>query len=393
MTLVLPTSRASLVRPVDAYDNPDTPETTYSFQDSASLKPTMQAEPSHHLAAPVLDASMLVSTDDEMLDSDSDQRRDEDFDIDLDAEAYSVSGGDLEINMTMEDDSVAEPHVEPEADNDDIMLDDEPAEYSHVSDTMPSNADATTGDEDQVQNSDAAFSSIPLNPGSKQPESQPQDSSDQTEPGPEALPRDLPESEEGVKKPDSVDEIGILEPQSEPPRDSAPSGAEQPPLSVEPTVQPVATPPPVPGENDGDQSPTATLSQEAVEGDEQYPVEQQTTEHEPQTETEVNSFRGGDLYDGPYQYPIVVQYGQIRLALFPPMSDWSEDAGLAEVYSDIPSDYLLNDVTLCDKPIVELFAGLRTVLCDEVGDHSELNIDMELLGLKIGEVSLSFVVL
>lgn len=389
MTLVLPTSRASLVRPVDAYDNPDTPETTYSFQDSASLKPTMQAEPSHHLAAPVLDASMLVSTDDEMLDSDSDQRRDEDFDIDLDAEAYSVSGGDLEINM-MEDDSVAEPHVEPEADNDDIMLDDEPAEYSHVSDTMPSNTDATTGDGHQLQNSDAAASpsSIPLNPGSKQPEPQHQNSNDQTEPVPEALSRDLPESED-VKKPgpDSVDEVGILEPQSEPPRDS-----EQPPLPVEPTVQPVATPPPVQGENDGDQSPTATLSQEAVEGDEQYPVEQQqTTEHEPQAENEVGSFRSGDLYDGPYQYPIVVQYGQIRLALFPPMSDWSEDAALAEVYSDIPSDYLLNDVTLCDKPIVELFAGLRTVLCDEVGDHSELNIDMELLGLKIGEVSLRIV--
>ena len=79
MTLVLPTSRASLVRPltesVDAYDNPDTPGTTYSFQDPAPLKPTMQAESSRHLAAPILDASMLMSTDDGMLDSESDQRQ------------------------------------------------------------------------------------------------------------------------------------------------------------------------------------------------------------------------------------------------------------------------------------------------------------------------------
>jgi hypothetical protein len=71
------------------------------------------------------------------------------------------------------------------------------------------------------------------------------------------------------------------------------------------------------------------------------------------------------------------------------MADWSEDPALAEVYSDIPSDYLLPDVGVCDKPLGELFMHLRDVLGPAVGLESGLVVDIELLGLKIGEVSLA----
>jgi len=406
MTLAAPPSRASLVRPltesVDLYDNPDTPGTTYSFQDQVPLKTTMQPEIAHHLTAHILDASMLMSTDDEMLDSDSDQRRDEDFDIDLDAEVYSVSGGDLEVNMTMEDDSVEYGHVDPEIDNDDIMLDDEPVEYIHeISDASHSTKEAIAEDAAQPENSDSTQPPISSEATSalEQPRVSQETGNDRPGAGPEVVPGDSSESE--VTKSNSVEAPTASELQLEHTVDDGHAAVsleqpqQSPPSLVEPAIQPNSTI--EQEENDGSQSSTATLTHEAPGNDERFPVNdhEHAIGHELQTKNEyprpvdLDSSRGEDSYDSSYQYPIIVQYEQIQLTLFPSMADWSEDLALAEVYSDIPSDYLLPDVGVCDKPLGELFMHLRDVLGPAVGLESELVVDIELLGLKIGEVSLA----
>ncbi|KAF8253607.1 hypothetical protein K440DRAFT_137391 [Wilcoxina mikolae CBS 423.85] len=401
MTLAAPPSRASLVRPltesVDLYDNPDTPGTTYSFQDQAPLKPTMQAEIAHHLTAPILDASMLMSTDDEMLDSDSDQRRDEDFDIDLDAEVYSVSGGDLEVNMTMEDDSVEYGHVDPEVDNDDIMLDDEPVEYIHeISDASHSTKEATAEDAAQPENSDSTQPHISSEATSALEQSHVSQETGDDRPGTGLdVSGDSPELEVTKFNSMEVPTASELQPKHTVDGIHEAVSVEQPqpspPSHVEPAIQPNSTT--EQEENDGSQSSTATLTHEVPGNDERFPANdhEHAMGYELQTKNEYprpvdfDSSRGEDSYDSSYQYPIIVQYEQIQLTLFPSMADWSEDPALAEIYSDIPSDYLLPDVRVCDKPLGELFMHLRDVLGPAVGLESELVMDIELLGLKIGE--------
>jgi hypothetical protein len=108
---------------LDLFDSPDTPGTTYSFQEPPQQKPpNMQAEPVR--LSGLLDHHILPTTDDEMMDSDTDLRKDSDFEIEIDTdEVYSNGGGvDLDVNYVMAGDDSGDAHQL--YDNDDIMLDD-----------------------------------------------------------------------------------------------------------------------------------------------------------------------------------------------------------------------------------------------------------------------------
>lgn len=406
MSLAVPTSRASILRPlnesVDFDENPDTPGTTYSFQEQ-SAKPmnTQTGTVPPHLAAAMMDASMLISTDDEMLDSDSDQRRDEDYDIDIDAEVYSVNDGDPEVTMSMEEDIIAYGRLEQD-DDDDIMLDDEPTDDGHGYDV---NHDG--------HNMTATQADTQLDPSSSiAPALSHQETSFLQQPSPHQVNferQDQEASSQPILSQSNV-AIGITEPQTECPGNSGNGGGDDPVgLDQAQEQDPQHQPSPVSHqdispqhnilleegeENDGTQSSTATLAHEVVRNDEHVAGEDNDStpvpKHESQPELEADGIDAGlvgaeDPFDSLYQHPVIVQYEQNQLTLFPSMAVWSNDPVLANVYSDLPSDYLLPDVGVCEKPLSELFMHLRDVLGPAVGMGSEMIVEIELLGLKMGE--------
>jgi len=408
MSLAVPTSRASILRPlnesIDFDENPDTPGTTYSFQDQSSKPMNMQAETVPHLAAAMVDASMLISTDDEMLDSDSDQRRDEDYDIDIDAEVYSVNSGDLEATMIMEEDIAAYGHLEQDDNDDDIMLDDDPTDYgdSYTVNHGGHNITAT-----QVDTQPDVSSSIA-------PALSHQESSffQQLSPHQSNFDRqDLHTSSQPVTTQSDVGST-ITELQTEQTGDGDNGGGE--PVGVdqqqEQAQEPQQQPSPVfhqdtpfradslleEEENDGTQSSTATLAHEVVRNDghtageenDNTPVPKHEFQEIESSDADTGPVGGEDPFASLYQHPVIVQYEQNQLTLFPSMADWSNDPVLANVYSDLPSDYLLPDVGVCEKPLSELFMHLRDVLGPAVGLGSKLIVEIVLLGLKMGEVSL-----
>lgn len=391
MTLAVPaSSQATLLRPLtessDFYDSPDTPGTSYSFQDQPASRSNMQADPAH-LHAPILDTAMLMSTDDEMLDSDSDHRRDEDYDIELDAEVYSVTG-DLEINMAMEDDSFAYGH---EVDNDDIMLDDEPLEEYHTHMFSPTHNPQNTLPDTPVevmveapiheQASDQHIDLPQAAPLHQDPsemhatQQQRQESDLLSEPAlviadtaasdnvASAL---AAQPEQTTDREHQLVDVELQQERPSTPHDDAPTQS-NPALEHE--------------DNDGTQSSTATLSH----GNEGHSPAEDNAQATGHGYTNSDSAQGVESYDSSYQYPIVVQYEQNRLTLFPPMAGWSENPLLSDFYASVPSDYLLPDVGVCEKPLEVLFMHLRDVLGPAVDLGSELVVEIELLGIKFEE--------
>jgi hypothetical protein len=373
--LALPKSRPSLLQSLseagDLYENPDTPETTYSFQEPVPSKSSMNTDSSHHLSAPVLDAHILITTDDEMIDSDNDQRRDEDFDIDLDAEVYSVSG-DLEMNLSPEEDSAAYGHMD-ENDNDDIMLDDEPTEYhsehpdiSPVPEQSPlnqaENFDSVVTESAHVLEREDYSGSVSYEQSNGATDTAVDESS--------AISRlHHEETNQVILEHTDHNQVSPIESQGALPNENVLAVGQE--------------------DNDGCQSSTATLGHEGVENRDFL---QSTKEAENQTDehlktTDDDSVQDEGLVDPSYQYPIIVQYEHNQLTLFPSLTDWSEDPVMADVYRDLPSDYLLPDVSVCERSFEELFMHLRDVLGPSVGPGSELIFEIPLLGLRIGEDS------
>lgn len=410
MSLVVPTSRASILRPlnesVDFDENPDTPGTTYSFQDQSSKPMNMQTGTVPHLSVAMMDASMLISTDDEMLDSDSDQRRDEDYDIDVDAEVYSVNGGDLEVTMTMEEDIVAYGRLEQDDNDDDIMLDDDPTDYGDGYDVHHGghNIIATQTDTQLDVNSSMAPTMSQQETSFFQQLSPHQSNFNRQDPEASSSQPVLTQSDIGAAmtetqttQPDNGGNRGDGEPVDVDPQQEQEQVPQQQPSPV--SHQDIPSQSNIlleEEENDGTQSSTATLAHEVVRNDEQTAEENNDNtpvpKYQSQQELESSDADAGpvgteDPFDSLYQHPVIVQYEQNQLTLFPSMADWSNDPVLANVYSDVPSDYLLPDVGVCEKTLSDLFMHLRDVLGPAVGLGSELVVEIELLGLKMGEVS------
>ena len=458
MTAVPAILRSTLLRPLaepsDFYsENPDTPDTTYSFQSDHPTGPraTMQADPTH-LHAPILDVAMLMSTDDEMLDSDTDLRRDDDFDIDLDQDAYSVDGGDL----AMDDDMAAYGQQQDhsvEIDNDDIMLDEEPieeytmhifshaqtalapvpdiqlqvmTEAAHVDEQNHNQHDSSIEQQDQeqhqhvqqqehhaqqqeqhqqeqnyeqhqyeqhqyeqhqheqhqheqhqheqeqhahqqqqheaqqnqqlkAQQSAEAQQLFQHNDtatmyDTKQQTREPELLSDSVAPAApvtdaSADAKRVDNEKTGAESANVQSEndrnMLVLQPeQTVDTREHQNVTVEEPsPLSplhndAQTHLTSVPAPAPEQEDNEGSQSSSATLSHEVFGNS---PTADNS--REPETAYEYShpeSAPGVESYDSSYQYPIIVQYEQNRLTLFPPMADWTVNPVLAEIYSEVP---------------------------------------------------------
>ena len=75
-----------------------------------------------------------------------------------------------------------------------------------------------------------------------------------------------------------------------------------------------------------------------------------------------------------YSYDVIVEYGGTQLSLFPPSSP------------DLPETYLLQDHSLAEKSLAELFAACREVLGNSITDRDALEIEVSVFGLYIHEV-------
>lgn len=74
-------------------------------------------------------------------------------------------------------------------------------------------------------------------------------------------------------------------------------------------------------------------------------------------------------------HPITVLYQETEMSLFPPTVD------------DAAETYFLQDESLADLSISELFKAMRLVLADTVSDDDELELGMDVLDLYLTEVS------
>lgn len=116
----------------------------------------------------------------------------------------------------------------------------------------------------------------------------------------------------------------------------------------------------------------------AIQENATHESEGQPTEEVPVTSTLTGS--------GEYPYPIIVSYDSSRVLLFPPQDSWYEEGAFNNQYTKLPREFFVQDFNACDETFSELFLRFREVLGDNVGDDEELHIDMEVLGLRFGEV-------
>lgn len=409
---------------LDLSDNPDTPGTTYSFQESKQHQ-TMQSE-RNYLVEPILDRPLRFHTDDEMVDSDID-RKDDDFDIDIDA--YSNAGGiDLEdINITMQEDYT---DTVPETyDNDDLMIDEEedmlfqeqqqrqqsPIPPTSTSTSLESNepgldpsqdtirprsAQTITGDSPlfsfnqphdstNVHNVSFAAPEKPSLPDHSLYEDVPTEGAAVAE---ETANLDIPPPASGAvgsAKPDNND--GSLRSQS--------------PVKV--IVEDHTTSDNLLGdvpandtsELDNDfqhhgswsENTSTTLAHEPTLLEDQQTFEDDegdTNNHAGEVEAEAErhtptGFAAAEFT--PYNlHPIVVQWEKNRLSLFPPPTPIAEDGSMGSPLNDL--EFLIQDHEVCDKGIDQLFQEFRSVLDGAVGKDVEFVIEVEGYGLEIGEV-------
>jgi hypothetical protein len=75
-----------------------------------------------------------------------------------------------------------------------------------------------------------------------------------------------------------------------------------------------------------------------------------------------------------YSYDVVVEYGGAQLSLFPPSRN------------DLPETYLLQDHSLAQKSLAELFVACREVLGSSISDRDALEIEVPSFELYIHEV-------
>ncbi|KAI5783596.1 hypothetical protein EDC01DRAFT_212394 [Geopyxis carbonaria] len=364
MSLTLPTARVPLIRPLtdalEPYDSPGTPGTTYSFQDQVSTKHSMQAEPHHHLLAPPIhDTGLLISTDDEMVDSDNDQHRDEDYDIEIDAiEVYVEQDND--VGMVIDEDANAYGDQDAE---DDLMLDD----------------DIIDVDVDVVQHEEQAVPEYHIS------EAEVGAAIAQSEVEPVADPYVEPPQQNNLDvshTPIQEPEVHLFNEDQEVPKSPPTTSKLEEVNSNEQTEH--AEPDEVkPNDIANSDHSSATLSDGQPGTVEASFVEEEVTQTVEETSYSLEEAIAESINspeNDVYQYPIIITYEDSRVSLFPPPAAWTEDSSL-----DIPSEFFLQDTDVCDKGFDDLFVQLRSVLGESVGPEKELFLRIELLGLEIGE--------
>jgi hypothetical protein len=76
-----------------------------------------------------------------------------------------------------------------------------------------------------------------------------------------------------------------------------------------------------------------------------------------------------------YTYNVIVDYGGDQLSLFPPSDH------------NLPETYLLQDHSLAEKSLTELFTACRELLGNSISEHDALEIEIPTFDLYIHEVS------
>lgn len=154
--------------------------------------------------------------------------------------------------------------------------------------------------------------------------------------------------------------------------------------------KPVQNPEAIENDDAASTHSTATLRNDSslIEG----PTAEDNTFHqlEEKSATEVAATTNVGGCDE-YPYPIIVSYDSSRVLLFPPQDSWYEEGAFDNQYTKLPREFFVQDFNACDETFTELFLRFRDVLGDNVGDDEELHIDMEVLGLRFGEVCYSII--
>lgn len=320
----------------------------------------------------------VIHGDDEMMDSEYDQtvQPDDDYDIDLDgAEAYS-NAGDEEMKFDVGEDAVG-------YDNDDLMLDE--GEFQ-----------VTTAQVEMMteQPANESFSSIQMTTGLTA-ESDPTQSihSDPHVDLP-PLPNQLPDTQ-------SLSQIATQDLHS----DSFIMSQNVPDVIVEVPNSPAKR---VPDEQH--------ILNEALENTQQEePIETQEdvihSSHDVQTEQISTQLPSNEVaqskqavQDGSSSadstvpsdiiltlekiHPIIVQFETNTLALFN-SENYINFAALdttESTYPEIPSVFLLQDISFYSKGFDELFAALREMFSATIGDDAEIAMEVEDLELFLHEV-------
>ncbi|KAI5851150.1 hypothetical protein DFP73DRAFT_523377 [Morchella snyderi] len=369
----------------------------------------------HYLAEPVPDRAPHFNTDDEMVDSET-ERKDTDFDIDLDSYS-SPEGIEVDdVNNAMEDDYV--DNAEPPSisfDNDDLMIDEEeditysvpqPALLSsHGSSDLPE-ASQDNLRLPSVQNSADA----PLFSFSHQESSLPHETQFATQELPsvpdhslyEDVPTDnvdIPEqvaSAETQPKPDA-EAPAELNKDEETPRPQSPAKAAEEAYR-EPDHQSGDVQGHDSTELDNDfhhhgnwsENTSTTLAHEPnlLEDQREFDDEQDAVvgSHEDavaEINTTIEESAAIPEFAQYSLHPIIVQFGENRLSLFPPPPPIAEDGSIGSPINDL--EFLIQDHEACEKGIDQLFQELRNVLEGVVGKDVEFVMEIEGYGVTIGE--------
>ncbi|KAH8153429.1 uncharacterized protein LAJ45_02241 [Morchella importuna] len=371
----------------------------------------------HYLAEPVPDRAPHFNTDDEMVDSETD-RKDTDFDIDLDSYS-SPEGIEVDdVNNAMEDDYV--DNAEPPSisfDNDDLMIDEEeditypvpqPALLSsHGSSDLPE-ASQDTLRLPSVQNS----ADVPLFSFSHQESSLPHETQFATQELPSVpdhslyedvptdnvdIPEQVTNTETQSSKPDAEASTELNKDEETPRAQSPAKAAEE--AHREPDYQSGDVQGHDSTELDNDfhhhgnwsENTSTTLAHEPnlLEDQREFEDEQDAIvgSHAEDVAAEVNdTIEDPATITGFAQYslhPIIVQFGENRLSLFPPPPPIAEDGSIGSPINDL--EFLIQDHDVCEKGVDRLFQELRNVLEGVVGKDVEFVMEIEGYGVIIGE--------
>jgi hypothetical protein len=125
--------------------------------------------------------------------------------------------------------------------------------------------------------------------------------------------------------------------------------------------------------NTADSTEQRTNPQLEIEKDDDRNVLHQGGEEETHEEYAEDGHDHEEYHN--YTYDVIVEYGGNQLSLFPP------------AHQNLPETYLLQDHSLAEKSLSELFAACREILGSSISEHDVLEIDIPTFDLYIHEVS------
>ena len=324
----------------------------------------------------------VISGDDEMMDSDYDHvvQQDDDYDIELDGGEVYSNAGDDEMKFDMGDDTVT-------YDNDDLMLDE--GEYQ-----------ATVAQEEmiitEVQPVSAAYEGIDMSSGVAteiitQTSSSgdvadthilTQDGTQGTNTDPFILSNQAPDVI--VEVPNSPVVEHAIQELHEITHEITPVVEDNVQLS-EDTETVTAAEETVQSTDDKETAPDQAdvTSNENVQSEVASGSDAQLESHIPGADSTFNVEK---------IHPIIVQFETNTLALFNSeyYINYTSTLDSSETtYPDVPSVFLLQDISYYSKGFDELFGGLREMFAATIGEDAEITMEFEALEIFLHEVPLT----